>query len=79
MLQEDRLRLLDEWLRCLSPREQEVIRLRYGLGDAEPQTLEGIGKVFGVTRERIRQIEMGALRKLRRLSAKQRVGFQSLY
>ncbi len=79
VLQEDRLRLLDEWLRCLSPREQEVMRLRYGLGDAEPQTLEGIGKVFGVTRERIRQIEMGALRKLRRLSAKQRVGFQSLY
>ena len=79
VLQEDRLRLLDEWLRCLGPREQEVIRLRYGLGDAEPQTLEGIGKVFGVTRERIRQIEMGALRKLRRLSAKQRVGFQNLY
>jgi len=79
VLEEDRFRLLAEWLRRLSEREQDILRLRYGLGDDEPSTLEEIGKRYGVTRERIRQIEMGALRKLRRLTAQQRVGFQSLY
>ena len=50
----------------LEPREQEVLRLRYGLGTGTPLTLEEIGKRFGRTRERIRQIESMALRKLRR-------------
>ncbi len=49
----------------LTPREQKVIRLRYGLDDAHPRTLEEVGKEFCVTRERIRQIEAKALRKLR--------------
>lgn len=49
----------------LTPREQKVIRLRYGLDDAHPRTLEEVGKEFNVTRERIRQIEAKALRKLR--------------
>lgn len=49
----------------LTPREQKVIRLRYGLDDAHPRTLEEVGKEFAVTRERIRQIEAKALRKLR--------------
>lgn len=49
----------------LTPREQKVIRLRYGLDDSHPRTLEEVGKEFAVTRERIRQIEAKALRKLR--------------
>ncbi len=49
----------------LTPREEEVIRLRYGLDDGRPRTLEEVGKEFNVTRERIRQIEAKALRKLR--------------
>ncbi|WP_461642967.1 sigma-70 family RNA polymerase sigma factor [Ligilactobacillus equi] len=49
----------------LKPRERRIIELRYGLNGGEPQTLEEISKVFGVTRERIRQIESKALRKLR--------------
>ncbi|MDE7464691.1 MAG: RNA polymerase sigma factor RpoD [Clostridiales bacterium] len=52
-------------LNTLTPREEMVIRLRYGLDDARPRTLEDVGREFGVTRERIRQIEAKALRKLR--------------
>ena len=54
-----------EALDGLGDRESRVLRLRYGLDDGQPQTLEEVGKVFGVTRERIRQIEAKALRKLR--------------
>ena len=49
----------------LTEREKEVLRLRFGLEDGHPYTLEEVGKRFGVTRERIRQIEAKALRKLR--------------
>ena len=52
-------------LSTLSAREREVIGLRFGIGGPGPYTLERIGQVFGVTRERIRQIEAKALRKLR--------------
>ena len=52
-------------IETLTPREQKVIRLRYGLDDSHPRTLEEVGKKFNVTRERIRQIEAKALRKLR--------------
>lgn len=52
-------------IETLTPREQKVIRLRYGLDDGHPRTLEEVGKEFNVTRERIRQIEAKALRKLR--------------
>ncbi len=57
---------LREALGLLEDRESTVLRLRYGLDGGRPQTLEEVGKVFGVTRERIRQIEAKALRKLRK-------------
>lgn len=56
---------IDEVLTGLSDQEQQVLRMRFGLDDDTPKTLEEIGKVFGVTRERIRQIEAKAIRKLR--------------
>ena len=56
---------VNEVLETLTPREAEVLRLRFGLGEGTPQTLEEVGKAFNVTRERIRQIEAKALRKLR--------------
>ena len=52
-------------LRTLTPREEQVIKLRFGLVDGRPRTLEEVGKQFKITRERIRQIEAKALRKLR--------------
>ena len=52
-------------LRKLSPREERVLRMRFGFDDGNPRTLEEVGRVFAVTRERIRQIEAKALRKLR--------------
>lgn len=56
---------LDDVLDTLTPREKKVLQLRFGLNDGRARTLEEVGNVFGVTRERIRQIEAKALRKLR--------------
>ena len=56
---------LSEVLQTLTPREEKVLKLRFGLEDGNPKTLEEVGKEFNVTRERIRQIEAKALRKLR--------------
>ena len=56
---------LEEVLSTLTPREEQVLRMRFGLVDGKPHTLEEVGKQFDVTRERIRQIEAKALRKLR--------------
>ncbi len=56
---------LQEVLHTLTPREEKVIRLRFGLEDGQAHTLEEVGKAFNVTRERIRQIEAKALRKIR--------------
>jgi RNA polymerase primary sigma factor len=58
-------RKLDEVLSSLTEREEKVLRLRFGLGDGYPRTLEEVGSVFNVTRERVRQIEAKALRKMR--------------
>ena len=68
-LKEELLNVLSE----LSPREEEVLKLRFGLKDGRTRTLEEVGKVFDVTRERIRQIEAKALRKIRHPSRSKRL------
>ena len=69
MLKEQLIGVLD----TLTPREEKVLRLRYGIDDGKPRTLEEVGKEFNVTRERIRQIEAKAIRKLRHPSRSKRL------
>ena len=64
---------LEEALGSLTERESKVLRMRFGLDGSKPLTLEEVGKVFGVTRERIRQIESKALRKLRHPSRRRKL------
>ena len=64
---------LEEVLSTLTPREEQVLRMRFGLTDGKPHTLEEVGKEFDETRERIRQIESKALRKLRHPSRSKRL------
>ena len=64
---------LDEVLKTLSDREAKVLKLRFGLEGNKQMTLEEVGKVFGVTRERIRQIEAKALRKLKHPSRRKKL------
>jgi RNA polymerase primary sigma factor len=66
LLAEDLSTQVGHALARLNPREREIVRLRFGIGDGETQTLEAIGERLGLTRERIRQLEVQALRKLRR-------------
>jgi RNA polymerase primary sigma factor len=63
----NRYELVSRWYATLSANEQSILALRFGLEDKEPQTLDTIGRSFGVTRERIRQIESKALEKLRKM------------
>ncbi len=58
----------------LTEREQKVLKLRYGLEDNHPRTLEEVGKEFNVTRERIRQIEAKAIKKLRHPNRAKKLG-----
>ena len=64
---------LSEVLHTLTPREEHVLKLRFGLDDGRTRTLEEVGKEFNITRERIRQIEAKALRKLRHPSRSKRL------
>ncbi len=70
----DRFSQLLEWMDDLSETEREILALRFGLNDREPQTLDTIGRQFGVTRERIRQIEAKSLSKLRKALADKMAG-----
>ena len=56
---------IDDVLKTLTFREREIVKLRYGIGDGYTYTLEEVGRIFRVTRERVRQIEAKAVRKLR--------------
>lgn len=73
MLQDMTIQALDEILETLTDREEKVLRLRYGLFDGKTYTLEEVGREFGVTRERIRQIEAKAMRKLKHPSRQQKL------
>jgi RNA polymerase primary sigma factor len=64
---------VEEALGELSEREQEIVRMRFGLDDGQARTLEDVGREFGVTRERIRQIEAKTLAKLRHPMRSQRL------
>ena len=65
---------LDSILKDLTDREERVLRLRYGLDDNRPKTLEEVGREFGVTRERIRQIEAKAIKKLKHPNRRKKLG-----
>jgi RNA polymerase primary sigma factor len=69
-----RSQALKEALRALTDRERQVVVLRYGLTDAEPKTLEEIGRRLGLTRERVRQIELDSLKRLASLREMEAVG-----
>jgi RNA polymerase primary sigma factor len=73
-----RMEEVASWLDTLASDERKVIMLRFGLDGDEPQTLESIGKTFGVTRERIRQIEQKALNKLRKIVKRRNIGTESI-
>jgi RNA polymerase primary sigma factor len=67
-----------EWLDYLTDNEKKVITMRFGLEDGEAQTLEVIGKEFGLTRERVRQIEASALTKLRFITKRKDIDMDSM-
>jgi RNA polymerase primary sigma factor len=76
--EERRVALIFNWLNELQDNEMEIIVLRFGLDDGEPKTLESIGQHYGVTRERIRQIEASALRKLRKITMRLEIGLDEI-
>jgi RNA polymerase sigma factor RpoS len=69
---------IDDWLQQLSVSERKVIEMRFGLGDGEPKTLDSIGKDFGITRERVRQIETQALNKLRVITKRKKIDLEGM-
>ena len=69
---------IDEWLTHLSVSEKKVVEMRFGLNDGEPMTLDSIGKEFGITRERVRQIETQALNKLRAITKRKKIDLEGM-
>lgn len=69
---------IDEWLQLLTVSERKVVEMRFGLNDGEPRTLDSIGKEFGITRERIRQIETQALNKLRVITKRKKIDLEGM-
>ncbi len=69
---------IDEWLTKLTVSERKVVEMRFGLVDGEPQTLDSIGKEFHITRERVRQIETQALKKLRDITRRKKIDFEEM-
>ena len=64
MIENDNLKHVFEMLETMDPREATILRMRFGLDDADPRTLKEIGETLGLTRERVRQIENESLNKL---------------
>lgn len=73
IVEKDCRKALLECLNTLTDREAEILSMRYGMHGGNPQTLEEVGKVFGVTRERIRQLENKAIRKLQHPSRAKKI------
>lgn len=71
--------MISRWFETLSDSEKKILTLRFGLDDKEPQTLDTIGRSFGVTRERIRQIEAKSLEKLRKIVESTEAGVRTEY
>ena len=69
---------IEEWLAKLSPNERYVVQMRFGLNGGEGKTLNSIGKEFGITRERVRQIEGQALAKLREMTVDEHIGSEEM-
>lgn len=78
MEEETRLQQIKSLMGMLDKKEQAVIAMRFGLNQGEPETLETIGKRFGVTRERIRQIETKAMQKIRKILKKQNMAMSDI-
>lgn len=73
-----RVEKINEWLKSLDENERLIIRQRFGLDSGEPQTLESVGRSFGLTRERVRQIEAKALGKLRKIVEEREIEFSDV-
>lgn len=73
-----RVSMVAEWTSRLDDNERKIIKLRFGLEGDEPMTLEGVGKTFGITRERVRQIEAKALNKLRKMIEENDIAFSDV-
>jgi len=73
-----RTALVADWIKRLEENERRIIILRFGLDDEEPMTLEGVGKRYGITRERVRQIEAKALNKLRKMVEETDIAFSDV-
>lgn len=73
LIDEDILKSIDELLDTLSPREKQILIHRFGLYGEEPKTLKEVGDIVGISRERVRQIEIRLLKKLRKLATKRKI------